>query len=298
MLAKRTSVLSQVQVVQELIRRSAAQAGYRVRRIIGDLRKCADVAGDRATPEAAERRQHGIVVGMIGIRRRGDVRLRVGEAGNRHHRDRRHPSSLAGRCCGWGVAIAVDAAGIAAQRGIGLLRAVVVRERRRPVEAAARGVAEKLEAAAERRQPGKAGVAGAARLTGLTREARQRPCRRRGVDHEKRDSGNERKCGGNAASAPQSIGTFIPHRVSFRLAARLGANEQHDALAIMQRSRVLTSGVIARRASFPDGPRHFGNERCICNDIVRSDDHSKIRTGPKRATKRSLLARVEGRGRS
>ena len=125
-------------VVQELIRRSAAQAGYRVRRIIGDLRKRADVAGDRTAPEAAERRQHGIVVGMIGIRRRRNVRLRVSEARNRHHRDRRHPSSLAGRCCGWGVAIAVDAAVIAAQCGIGLLRAVVVRERRRPVEAAAR----------------------------------------------------------------------------------------------------------------------------------------------------------------
>jgi len=233
--------------VQELIRRSAAQAGYRTGRVISDLRKCADIAGDRAAPEAAERRQHGVVIGMIGIRRRGDVGLRVGEAGNRHHRDRRHPSPLAGRCCGWGVAIAVDAAGIAAQCGIGLLRAVVVRERRGPVDASARGVAEELEATAERRQPGEAGVAGAARLTGLTREARQRPCRRRGVNHKQRDSGNKREHRGDAASPPQSIGTSIPHRVSFRLAARLGANEQHDALTIMQRSRVLTSGVIAGR---------------------------------------------------
>ena len=42
--------------VQELVCWSAGQAGYGAWRVIGDLNEGADVAGDRATPEPAERR--------------------------------------------------------------------------------------------------------------------------------------------------------------------------------------------------------------------------------------------------
>ena len=44
--------------VLELVRRRPGQGGQRIRRAIGDLRECADIVGDRAAPESAERRQH------------------------------------------------------------------------------------------------------------------------------------------------------------------------------------------------------------------------------------------------
>jgi hypothetical protein len=85
----------------------------------------------------------------------------VREADNRHHRDRRRPGLLT------------------------VLGRIVERKKRRPVLPAAAGVAVDLEATAVRGQAGKVSVAGAARLAGLPRKARQSARRRPQTQRQK-----------------------------------------------------------------------------------------------------------------
>ena len=84
----------------------------------------------------------------------------MGEADDRHHRDRRHPGLFA------------------------VFARIVGRKQRRAVVAATHSVTTDLEQAAERGQPGKISVTGAARLPGLPREAGQ-GLRRRGEQDSK-----------------------------------------------------------------------------------------------------------------
>ncbi len=118
---------------------------------VGQLRERADVVGDGAAPEEAQRRNHQIVVGLVGIGRRRLRRFGIGEADDGHHRDWRHPFLLfaVGRIVGTG-------------------------KQRSAVRAAAVGITPYLEAPAVRRQAGKIGVTGTAWLPGLSRKARQR----------------------------------------------------------------------------------------------------------------------------
>ena len=139
-------------------------------RVISHLRESTDMIGDGAAVKEADRRHHHIVVGAVRCSRRRQRRLRVGEADDRHHRDRRHPRFFVGA-------------------------GVVRREQRAAVLAAARRVAADLEKTAVRRQAGKIGVAGAARLAGLPGVARQGVRRRCVANCENTSKQKRRSCG-------------------------------------------------------------------------------------------------------
>src|SRR5450759_378480 len=160
---------------------------------MGDLDERADIAGDRSAPEHAERRQHGVIIRLVGIRRwRHAWYLSVRIADDRHHRYWRDPSLLP--CRGYRS----DLLRVAAQFNV--LRARIApgvrRERCRLVRAATRRIAEQLEAAAVRSQEWKIGVAGTAGLPGLARETRQRLRRRRKADCQEA-SQNRNSCSRN-----------------------------------------------------------------------------------------------------
>ncbi len=125
------------------------------RRVIGYLGKGSDVIGDGTAPKEADGRQHDIIIGIVRRGGRRLSRLGIGEPGDRHHRDRRHPFFFfaVGRIIGTG-------------------------KQSRPIRAAAIRIGANLETAAERGQSGKIGMAGAAWLPGLARKARQCLCRR------------------------------------------------------------------------------------------------------------------------
>ncbi len=262
--------------VQELVGRIARKTGDGTRGVVGDLDEGTEIAGDRAAPEAADGRQHSVVVRVVGIGRRRNLRdLRVGIADDGHHRDRRHPTLLAGGSGRGRVSIAVDPAGIAAQLVIGVFRPRIVREQRRPVETAAHRIAEQLEAPAERRQPRKIGVAGSAGLPGLPRETRQRLRRRRvsdGQEAGQHDGEQRRREQAMASRIPDRTTASAPHRASpcrvrhgMPNALSKAAHENHNRARVARAVKPnVTTNLISIIA------RHFGNIGCICNNTAFS----------------------------
>ncbi len=167
--------------------------------------------GDGSAPEYAERvRKHDVVIGAVRGGRGGQRRLRVGVAGDGHHRNRRHPGLvrlvLAG-IHGLGKVAQLVGCGPCVIRGWSP-------ERRRAELAAAGRVAEQLEPSAERSQRGEIGVAGTAGLSGLAGEAGQCLRRRRKASHQEAGQNRSHPNCGDEPEMPWGGRTPVnaPHR--------------------------------------------------------------------------------------
>src|SRR6266849_98646 len=215
---------------------------------MGDLDERADIAGDRSAPEHTERRQHGVIIRLVGVRRRCHAwHLGVRVADDRHHGYRRDPPLLSGR--GRGRSVGIHAARIAVQLGISLLRARIVRERRRLIGAAPRRIAEQLEAAAEWGQEWKISVAGTAGLSGLTRETRKRlrrwrkaNCQEASEDDNNRGRSEQPVVSkGAGRTAAIALHHAIPLFAALRVNARILNRKPLTTTTIVQETRALLS---------------------------------------------------------
>ena len=193
--------------------------------------------GDGAAVKEADRGHHNVVVGIVRRSRRRQRRLRVGEADDRHHRDRWHPRFFV-------------SAGI------------VRREQRAAILAAARRVASDLEKTAVRGQAGKIGVTGAARLAGLPGVARQRIRRRCVASCQNTGKQKRRSCGYQPA-IPRGKGktTRIPpyHRsIRFDRITLHGTRDyERVRISFTQRGQLPIKNKMPRCQPKSDGPLNF-----------------------------------------